>query len=288
MILSPSTLASLIEIVKRDTGIALGPEKHYLLQHRLDPVLKAHGLASFEQLLARLASRGSESLRLDVIDAVAIHETSFFRDPEVFAAISTHVLAPALASNARSIRIWSAATSTGQELWSLAMLVVELLGARSHSLESRATIIGSDISPHAIETARLGRYSAAEMSRGLTVERTRAHFSPVPNTTSHQVSDAMRSLGRFRTFNLLDPLAALGKFDLVLCRNVLIYFDEATRSRVLHALADAVLPGGCLVLGAAESLFAFGIVADTGGVPIAAKLDAVTLPRAILYRRRPA
>lgn len=290
LLLPPATLAGLIEIIHLETGIALGPDKHYLFQHRIAPLLKAHHLVSFDQLLARLRSRaGTDSLRADLIDAIANHETSFFRDPEVFATIASHAIAPALAELARAarqrpMRIWSAATSTGQEAWSLAILVAEILGPM-RSPQPLVSILATDISPHTLEVARRGRYSARELARGVSEQRVRARFRPLPGGTEFVVHDALREFVQFRTFNLLAAPTTLGQFDLILCRNVLIYFDEETRARVVHAIADALVPGGHLVLGAAESLFGLGTPPGPRSVPIAAKLQPVYFPKAILYQR---
>ncbi|MFO0827646.1 MAG: protein-glutamate O-methyltransferase CheR [Phycisphaerales bacterium] len=288
--LSSATLGALVRMIHAETGIAIGPDKHYLLHHRLEPVMAAHGIASFEDLVARLGARATaRELRADVIDAVAIHETSFFRDPDVFAAIAQHVLAPAFTAKQRPLRIWSAAASTGQEAWSLAMLVAEALGGASATWPSRASILASDISPHTIAFARDGRYSSREIERGLSDARVARYFRPVPKSDPARprfdVCADLRSLVQFNTFNLIESLAPLGQFDLVLCRNVLIYFDDATRARVIHAITDAIVPGGHLVLGAAESLYGMDAASIGQAAPIATRLEPTYFPRAVIYRR---
>lgn len=303
--LSPSTLAALVEIIHLETGIALGPDKHYLLRDRIEPILKAHALDSYDRLVTRLRGRDDTgALRADLIDAITIHETSFFRDPDVFAAIGEHALAPALAkcaesTPARQLRIWSAATSTGQEAWSLAMLASELLSKSGRSPRSLVSILGSDISIHTIETARAGTYARRELARGLSEQRILTHFraahegeAPAPRDASTvrdalKVRDALRECVQFRTFNLLERPASLGRFDLILCRNVLMYFDDVTRARVVHELAEVLLPGGILVLGSAESLYGLAEVPGPTREPITAKLKPMYFPRAILYQRLP-
>ncbi len=290
MQLSPATFAAFADLVHDTTGIALGSDKAYLLQHKLEPLAKANGLASFDELLQRLRATGPASpLRVDFIDAVTIHETSFFRDPEVYAAIGSQVLAPALteqaiAARGRPFRIWSAATSTGQEAWSIAMLAAECLPPRWRGADV-VSVLGTDISEHALATAQAGRYTAKELARGVSAERSGRHFArPAPGGEA-TVSDVLRSLVRFRQLNLIERPLALGSFDLVLCRNVLIYFDDATRATVVRAMAELLVPGGVLVLGAAESLYGLPDQPSPGTSPVARLFEAEYFPRAILYRR---
>ena len=264
MQLLPATLAALLEIIHLETGIALGADKHYLIQHRIEPLLRVHNLSSFEQLLARLRSGSdADGLRADLIEAITNHETSFFRDPDVFAAVAAHALAPALAAPMRAarqrpLRIWSAATSTGQEAWSLAMLVAEILGPAMRTPQSLVSILGSDISTHTIDVARRGRYSAREVARGVSSHRMHTFFRALPGGKEYVVSDALREFVQFRTFNLLSPPSTLGQFDLILCRNVLIYFDTETKRQILSGLAGSLFKGGHMMLGGAESALNLG------------------------------
>ena len=275
MHLSPETLQELIRLIQQWTGLALGTDKAYLLRHRLAPVVRSCGFDGFDELLLRLQAGGATRIQDAVIEAITTKETSFFRDPWLFDALLQHVL-PTLAkarTARRPIRIWSAGTSTGQEAYSLAMIVREFIDSARHELaEKDVNIIASDISGEAIDAAKTGVYSRQEVARGLSEPRLRRFFEP--HGEGWRASEALRRLLQFRTFNLLRPMAELGAFDLILCRNVLIYFDEPTRARVCRGLSAALADGGWLALGSAESLM--GI--DAG-------LESVAFGRAFIYRK---
>lgn len=282
MELSRSTLHDLAVIIHRLCGLVVGHDKTYLVRHRLEPVVCAFRLVDFEQLLQRLRLGTDHKLNEAIIEAITTKESSFFRDQPLFRAISEHVLPERAAllktpgSRRHRIRIWSAAAAFGQEPYSLAILVREFLDGAGQGLrESQFSILASDISAEALEIAEAGRYSAAQTARGLTENLLRQHFRTAGN---HRiVNDAVRRLVQFRRLNLLQPAANLGAFDLILCRNVLIYFDAATRKKICTGLCEMLHEGGWLALGSAESLYG-----------INAGLEEVRFGRVILYRRRQA
>ena len=281
MHLSSETLNELTRLIQRWTGLALGPDKAYLISHRLAPVVRSCGFHGFDELLLRLSGDNSATrIRDAVVEAITTKETSFFRDPWLFDALSRHAL-PEIATAlkraghaGRSVRIWSAGSSTGQEAYSLAMMLREYLDSGQRLLEENdVTILASDISAEAIDAAKAGLYSTFEVKRGLSEPRLRRFFHP--HGDGWRVNEPLRNLVQCRASNLLSLAAEFGAFDLILCRNVLIYFDEATRARVGRALCAALKDGGWLALGSAESL------ASTGD-----GFDLVKLGRAFVYRRK--
>ncbi len=280
MELTRQTHQGLADVIHRLCGLVIRHDKAYLLRHRLEPLVRSEGLTSFEQLLERLQSRNSAQLHDALVEAITTKETSFFRDRAVFQALQERVLPDCAATLSRSsgqrhrIRIWSAGCSTGQECYSLAMLIRDLVAADNAAgcQERHFAILASDISSAALATAKAGRYGPAEVKRGLAPSLLERHFR---HRGGHWfVEESLRRLVQFQSFDLLHPPPGLGPFDLVLCRNVLIYFDEPTRRRVCHGLHAALQPGGWLALGGAESLFG-----------IDERFEAVKLGRALLYRK---
>jgi chemotaxis protein methyltransferase CheR len=278
MELTPQTLQDLAGLIHQWSGLVIGKEKAYLIRHRLEPLVRSSGLKGFEEFLHRLQTKGHTRLQNAVIDAITTQETSFFRDAWFFEALFKHVL-PQCASALKSvgggrsrIRIWSAGSSTGQEAYSLAMLIREFIDASNGGLKERHfSILASDISGEALDAAKEGVYTKAMVDRGLTEPRLRRHFAR--RGDRWVANDSLRHLVTFRYFNLLHSPADFGMFDLVLCRNVMIYFDETTRQRVCRNLHRTLQPGAWLAVGAAESI-------STSG-----DLHAVKLGRANLYRR---
>ena len=278
MQLSSETLRALLVLIHKWTGISLGEEKDYLIRHRLAPVVRGCGFAGYDELLLRLQASGSDHIRNAVVEAIVTKETSFFRDAWLFEALARDVL-PSLCRGAdparcgRRIRVLSAGSSTGQEAYSLAMLVREFATRENRKRsEFEWSILGIDISDDAVEAARIGLYSAMEVARGVSEDRVRRHFSR--NGKGWAVHDDLRSIVQFRKFNLLESIVGLGLFDLILCRNVLIYFDDRTREGVCRSLSQVTRKGGWLAIGSAESLH--GI--DAG-------FEAGKHGRAILYRK---
>ena len=238
-------------LLKARSGLSLGPDKRYLLEARLAPVLQRESLRDLRALADRvLAARGC-ALEREVVEAMTTGETLFFRDSTPFAHLRDAVLPRLHAARPPGValRLWSAAASSGQEAYSLAMQVADSpLRAGGRPVR----ILGTDISREKVERARAGLFSQFEVGRGLPAAMLARHFSREGD--SWRISEALRQHVEFRAFNLLDDLQPLGSFDVVFCRNVLIYFDAPTKTRVLEAIARRMAPDGALYLGAAETV----------------------------------
>jgi chemotaxis protein methyltransferase CheR len=282
MELSKQTLQDLSELIHRLCGLVIGRDKGYLVRHRLEPLVRGEGLDTFEQFLERLQGRDRTRLHDAIIEAITTKETGFFRDRACFQALREHVFPERIATLRRlagqrhRIRIWSAGCATGQECYSLAMLVREFTAAdRDDAVpESRFSILASDISTEALEVARAGRYGRHDVKKGLSEALLQRHFHR--RGSQWVIDESLRRLVQFRQFDLLHSPSALGGFDLILCRNVLIYFDEPARQRVCRGLYGVLQDGGWLVLGAAESLMG-----------VNEPFESVKVGRVLLYRKPP-
>jgi chemotaxis protein methyltransferase CheR len=237
----------LAELVNRRSGMVLPADKLALVESRLWPVARRFGFRDLEAMLADLR-HAPESLAAAVVEALAIHDTSFFRERGVFEHFRDCVLPPLLLSRMRErqLRLWCAGASTGQESYSLAMLLAE-----SDLSGWRVELIATDLSEAAIAHGRNGVYSQAEVKRGLRPREIATHF--IPEGEGWRIAERVRRMVTFRAFNLLDDFGGLGEFDVIFCRNVLMYFDPRSKAAVLERLAAALAPGGCLVLGASET-----------------------------------
>ncbi|MDZ4761702.1 MAG: protein-glutamate O-methyltransferase CheR [Alphaproteobacteria bacterium] len=237
-------------LIKRRAGIVMTPDKTYLLESRLAPLARKEGLPSIDDLVHVIRSRREERLIAQVIDVLTTGETHFFRDKTPFEHLREAVL-PALAAARRGgrIRLWSAGCSTGQEPYSIAMMLDQqpmLTGGVP------VEIVATDLSDRALEKARAGLYTQFEVQRGLPIQMLMHYFTQ--HDDQWRISERLRLQVTFRKLNLLDALSAVGKVDIVFCRNVLTYFDAATRSDVLNKIAEQMAPGGYLVLGATETV----------------------------------
>jgi len=238
------------EAFKR-SGLVLSADKGYLLESRLAPLARAEGYPSIEALIAAARRDSTGRLLWAITEALATHETFFFRDNTPFDLFKQDVL-PVLArarGNNGSIRIWCAACSSGQEPYSLAMLLEE---ERARLGNLRVEIVATDMAPRVLEKAKAGIYSQFEVQRGLAVQRLVQHFDQ--QGEQWRIKSNIRSMVTFQKQNLLESFATLGTFDLVLCRNVLIYFDPDTKKKVLSRIATQTAHDGYLIMGAAETV----------------------------------
>jgi len=225
--------------------------KQYLVESRVMPIVRRERLSGLDELVAILQRGTSPKLAKDVIEAMTINETYFFRDKAPFDQFRSVTL-PALIAARQSekrLRIWSAAASTGQEAYSLAMILDENAARLSGW---KIELIGTDLSDQVLEKARKGVYSQFEVQRGLPTPMLLRHFNQVGE--SWQISDHMRGRVSFRPLNLLSDFSSLGRFDLIFCRNVLIYFDATRKTDILARMTRILAPDGYLALGASESL----------------------------------
>lgn len=245
-----SGFAELSRLLEESSGISLGQEKVYLAITRLGPLLRESKAPTLGALAVLARADPARKLVGRIVDALATHETSFFRDPDMFALIRNRLL-PTLPS--KRPRFWCAACSTGQEPYSLAMTVLES-AAEPGVLPYPEMIMATDLSDPVIFEALSGVYDKFAASRGLRLEQRGRFFEP-KGADRWQVKAEVRSLVRFKQANLLNDLSGLGDFDLVLLRNVLMYFSDATKTVVLRQLARRIRPHGYLVLGSSE-LFA--------------------------------
>lgn len=235
--------------LEKSCGIVLGDNKQYLVASRLSRLMGEQGVSDLGVLVARLERPGQEPLRARVIDAMTTNETQWFRDIYPFATLQGQLL-PEFQGRGGGLRIWSAGCSSGQEPYSISMAVEEF---RDRSRNIDVQIVGTDISPQMIERARAAQYVANEIRRGLTPERQQRFFWTVDADTWQLRPEPVRRVS-FHQHNLLDSFSVLGRFDIIFCRNVLIYFSLTSREDIIRRMARALNPGGYLVVGASESL----------------------------------
>lgn len=240
------------DLLLRHSGLDLKPTQVYLVVSRLTPLAKALGHPGLEAMTAALrVPAPPPDLVGKVVEAMTTNETSFFRDIKPFTALAE--LLPALVQGrgipSGAVRVWSAACSSGQEAYSIAMTADEALAPHPGW---RCDILGTDIDAAIVERARKGAYSQFEIQRGLPIQKVVKHF--VQDGAQWRVNDALRRAARFEVANLLEPLDRLGTFDVIFCRNVLIYFNTETKSAVLARLARRLARDGYLFLGAAEAV----------------------------------
>jgi chemotaxis protein methyltransferase CheR len=253
--------------LKERSGLVLSADKQYLVESRLLPVARKAGFASLGDLAHALRFGHDDALMTAVVEAMTTNESFFFRDKIPFDHFRSVIMPALMAARraSRSLRIWSAAASTGQEPYSLAMC----LKAMERELAGwRIEMVATDLSNEVLEKARLGLYSQFEVQRGLPIQLLLKHFTQVGELW--QVAPELRAMVKYRQFNLLGDFTPLGMFDVIFCRNVLIYFDQQTKIDVLNRLARVTASDGYLVLGAAETVVglvdSYKVVADQRGL----------------------
>jgi len=244
----PENYRVLQESVYSQVGIVLDDNKQYLLEGRLSPLIMQLGLRSINELCGLLQRADSAEIGHMVAEAMTTNETYFFREPIHFDAIRT-VLLPRLRverRDSRRLRFWSAASSSGQEAYSLAMLMLED-GFRDWNVH----VLGTDFCSKVVARANAGLYQQLEVNRGLPATLLVKYFQRCG--LSWQIRDAVRAMVRFETIDLRNSMRTLGPFDLVLCRNVMIYFDTATKRKIMMQIHNTMFRGGWLLLGSAET-----------------------------------
>lgn len=239
------------DLLKEKSGLTLTQDKSYLLDSRLTPVARKWGFASLEVMTMNLRGVPSPDLIKDVVEAMTTNETSFFRDSKPFDQFRDIILPHLLKTRAASkrVRIWCAASSTGQEPYSLCMVLKEQ-GAKLAGWNFE--IIATDIDTAVIETARKAEYSQFEVQRGLPIQMLMKYFEQKADRWA--LKQEIKSMVQFKYFNLLDSMASMGRFDLIFCRNVLIYFDRDIKAKVLQNMATLLPEDGFLFLGGAETV----------------------------------
>lgn len=248
----PDDFQFLAELLKKRSGLALGNDKAYLIESRLLPIARSQGLAGIAQLCQVIRTNPSEELLVEIIEAMTTNESSFFRDIKPYEAMR-QIIFPMLMkklSASKHMRIWSAACSTGQEPYSIALCIQE---DSAKMPDWTFDIIGTDIARKVIGKAQLGVYSQFEAQRGLPIQMLIKYFTSLPDT-SWQLKEDVRLMVQYHVLNLLDDYTALGKFDMAFCCNVLLYFDDATKAKIIEKMSRVLQPHGVLVIGATENL----------------------------------
>ena len=248
--MTPPDYEYLRKLLKERSGLDLSSDKQYLVESRLVPLAHRYGHSGISELVARMKG-GGEALIADVVEAMTTNETFFFRDKIPFDHLRETVLPALLQSRAarRSIRIWSAASSTGQEPYSIAMVLKE----QAQLLAGwRVEIVATDLSLEVLEKSKSGIYSQFEVQRGLPIQLLVKYFTQTGELW--QINSDVRGMVQHRQLNLLQNFSHLGKFDMIFCRNVLIYFDQETKIDIFERLNQVLEADGMLLLGAAESV----------------------------------
>lgn len=249
--MQPAEFQFCSDLLKKRSGLALTEDKGYLIESRLLPVARNHGCETVPALIQLVRTNGKEAILSEITEAMTTNESLFFRDAKPFEYLRQTMLPAYKAVAGKSaLRIWSAACSTGQEPYSTAMcLQEESVKMPGWNYE----IVGTDLANKVLDKAKEGIYSQFEVQRGLPIQMLIKYFTQLPGTT-WQVKEPLRAMVKYRAQNLLEDFSALGKFDIIFCRNVLIYFDEMTRARVVERLSKALSPKGHLFLGSTETI----------------------------------
>lgn len=239
------------------SGIDLKESKAYLIETRLGDLMKEYKCSSYRELCSKAKTESNKDIENKIIDAISTNETLFFRDIRPFEVLQ-HKILPDLIDRRTErssgllpipIRIWSAACSTGQEVYSIAMVLKELLlDLKKYNVK----LLGTDISDSAIGQASYGTYNKFEIERGLSKEKLQKYF--IPNGGNWKINDEIRAMVSFAKQNILKPLAGLGKLDIIFCRNVGIYFNLENRKKLFENIASILAPDGYLIIGSTESL----------------------------------
>jgi len=249
--MTPQDYDYLRALLKERSGLDLSADKQYLVESRLAPLARRVGLTGIPDLVQKMKGGGAAALVTDVVEAMTTNETFFFRDKVPFDHLTGTILPALLPARAarRSLRIWSAASSTGQEPYSIAMCLKE----KAAELAGwRIEIVATDLSQEVLEKSKAGIYSQFEVQRGLPIQLLVKYFTQKGELW--QINADIRAMVQHRQLNLLQDFTHLGKFDIIFCRNVLIYFDLATKLTIFERLAKMMEPDGMLMLGAAETV----------------------------------
>lgn len=240
------------EFLSRNCGIVLGDNKQYLVRSRLSVLVGKFNFKSIDDLIDRTINSHDRILQSSVIDAMTTNETLWFRDGYPFDILAQRIL-PEYAGKIRPTRIWSAASSSGQEPYSIAMTVLEQASRTTLVNPAKIEILGTDISDSMLNICREGIYDSLALSRGLSPERKKMFFEPIADKPSAmRLNYKVRRMVIFKQQNLLSNFAILGKFDIIFCRNVLIYFAPEVKERIINAFAQSLYIGGYLFLGSSE------------------------------------
>lgn len=249
--MTPDDFKHMSDLLRVRSGLVLNEDKAYLLESRLMPLTRKFGMKGLDELIAEVRGKKDPALITEIVEAMTTNESLFFRDTKPFDQLKNLVLPRLLKSRAatKKIRIWSAASSSGQEPYSIAMILKEA-GAQLSGWNIE--IVATDLSLEILQKAKSGIFSQFEVQRGLPITLLVKYFEQ--DGDKWRINDELRSMVKFRPFNLLDNPAPLGTFDIVYCRNVLIYFDQETKGQVLDSISNIMPDDGVLYLGGAETV----------------------------------
>lgn len=250
--MSPDDFDLFSVLVKQRSGLILSKDKAYLLESRLVPVARKWNMKTLEELANAVRTKRDEAMLSDITEAMTTNESFFFRDQKPFDQFQKILLPELIRTRVakKQIRVWSSAASSGQEAYSLAMIMTEEV---SKLMGWKVDIFGTDLSGEMVERAKVGIYSQFEVQRGLPIALLMKYFSQI-GTDKWQVNDVLKKMVQYKEANLLKDFGPIGTFDVVYCRNVLIYFDQPTKTRVLEAISKVLAPDGVLFLGGAETV----------------------------------
>lgn len=253
-------------------GIVLGDNKHYLVTSRLSRLMREFGIDGFGTMMKQLKLGGRNNrLREAIVDAMTTNETLWFRDGYPFEILKNVILPEFTEKRLRQLRIWSAASSSGQESYSISMIIQEYLAGKPGGLPAVQQIVGTDISASMLRLADAATYDRMALARGLSEERKQRFF--IQRDDKWEVKPEIKKRCSFRELNLTSSYASLGKFDIVFCRNVLIYFSSELKSDILERTAKSLNPGGYLFLGGSESPTSYSD-----------RYEMVRTPHGVVYR----
>jgi chemotaxis protein methyltransferase CheR len=251
IVIEPGDYANFRAFLEEKVGIVLGDNKQYLVTSRIGHFLRQHDMQNLSQLLDQIHKPGESKLMQEVVDAMTTNETLWFRDRFPFEILKNRIFSERLKVNP-SLKIWSAACSSGQEPYSIGITWDEYVKLNSHPLNN-LSITGTDISSHILNSAKQGIYDELALRRGLNSNHRSQYFTPKDDGLL-QVSEDIRKMTNFRPLNLLESSYGFSTYDVVFCRNVLIYFSTAMKRQVLEKIIKVMKPGGYLFLGASESM----------------------------------
>ncbi|WP_419656980.1 CheR: chemotaxis protein methyltransferase [Desulfosarcina variabilis str. Montpellier] len=254
--IKPDEIKVLSNYIYSISGISIDASKAYLLETRFGKLLEEEGCKSYNEFYHKAKSGTDKVLETKIINAITTNETLFFRDNGPFDLLKFKILPDLIdirGGNGKrpgfsNLKIWSSACSTGQEIYSVAIVIKELLG----NSNQKFTLLGTDLSNAAVTQASAGIYNKFEIERGLPREKLQRYF--VPAGGNWKIKDEIRAMASFRRMNLMQPFVGLGKFDIILCRNVAIYFTLSDRKKLFNKIADILEPDGYLIIGSTESL----------------------------------
>lgn len=273
--ISPQDYDNFRRYLEEHSGIVLGENKHYLVTSRLSRLMREFDIEDFKTLMRQLINERKSKLHEQIVDAMTTNETLWFRDGYPFEVLKQIILPELSTKRLPQLRIWSAACSSGQEAYSISITLQEYLSSRPGSLPAGTQIIGTDISASILREANTALYDNMSLIRGMSDERRQRYF--LQHGDKWEVRPEIKQRASFREMNLLSSYSALGRFDIVFCRNVLIYFSSKLKSDILNRIAKTMNPGGYLFLGGSESPTSY---TDA--------FDLVRTPQGVVYRVREA